>query len=327
MTGGGGFLGKAMVKQLLEAGVKVRNFSRQKYPELEKLGVELYSGEISDPKAVAEACKDCDIVYHVAAKPGIWGPYEEYHRINFTGTENVIKACRVQGVQRLVYTSSPSVVFDGTDMEGVNESVRYPDHYEAYYPQTKAMAEKAVMAANDKNLATVSLRPHLIWGPEDNHLVPRIVSRARSGQLKIVGDGRNKIDTIYIENAADAHLMAADKLTTGAPCAGKTYFITQGDPRPAGEIINGIVAAAGLPPVTSHVPAKIAYAIGWGMETWYGFWGIKEEPRLTRFVAAELATAHWFNVEAATRDLGFTPKVTIEEGFRRLAEWLKTKPF
>ena len=133
------------------------------------------------PRRSCSAVAGCDIVFHVAAKAGVWGPYDAFYRANVLGTKNVIAACRQNGIRRLVHTSSPSVVFDGTDMEGVDESVPYPDHYEAFYPQTKAEAEQLVLQANDDTLATVALRPHLIWGPEDNHLVPRILERGARG--------------------------------------------------------------------------------------------------------------------------------------------------
>ena len=187
VTGGGGFLGAAIVRGLLARGTAVRSFSRQSYPALDALGVEQVQGDIADTAAVTAAARGCGVVFHVAAKPGIWGDYAGYHRTNVVGTSSVIAACRAAGVQRLIYTSSPSVVFDGRDMEGVDESVPYPAHYEAHYPRTKALAEQAVIAANDAQLATVSLRPHLIWGPGDNHLLPRMVARARAGQLRRIG--------------------------------------------------------------------------------------------------------------------------------------------
>jgi nucleoside-diphosphate-sugar epimerase len=325
VTGGGGFLGKAIVKRLLAKGFTVRSFSRKAYPELKALGVEQISGEISDPGAVLSACRDCDIVFHVAARPGIWGDYQEYYRINFVGTENVIGACRKLKIPRLVYTSSPSVVFDGRDCEGLDESMPYPAHYETAYPETKALAEKAVLAANSPEFMTVSLRPHLIWGPEDNHLVPRIVQRAKAGVLRFVGDGKNRVDTIYIDNAADAHMCAAEHLQPGAPCLGKPYFITQNDPRTIADFLNGVLKAAGLPPETRTVPATLAYAAGWAMETFYSWTGKQDEPRMTRFLARELSTHHWFNVQAATRDLGFTPTISIDEGFQRLTDWFAGK--
>ncbi|MEJ2202357.1 MAG: NAD-dependent epimerase/dehydratase family protein, partial [Desulfuromonadaceae bacterium] len=202
VTGGGGFLGKAIVKLLRQRGMATRSFSRSAYPELETLGVEHVRGELADAAAVNRAVEGCDLVFHVGAKAGVWGSYEEFYQANMVGTRNVINACRQAGVQKLVYTSSPSVVFNGRDMEGVDESVPYPERFKAHYPRTKAEAERLVLAANGPELATVALRPHLIWGPEDNHLVPRILERGRQGALCRFGRRPCLVDTCYIDNAA-----------------------------------------------------------------------------------------------------------------------------
>lgn len=318
VTGGGGFLGLAIVKMLRQRGDEVRSLSRQEYAALKELGVEQVRGDLGDPTAVSSAAKGCDIVFHVAAKAGVWGPYEDYHRANVLGTENVIAACCGQGIQRLVYTSSPSVVFNGRDMEGVNESVPYPDHFEAHYPHTKALAEQRVLAANDAHLATVALRPHLIWGPGDNHLLPRLVMRSRAGQLRRIGTQRNKVDTIYIDNAAEAHLLAADKLAPGSAVAGNAYFISQGEPIELWEMINRMLNAAGEPRVTRTVPAALALFVASCLEAWGRITGSDKEPRLTKFMAREMTTAHWFDISAAKRDFGYAPRVSIAEGLERL---------
>jgi nucleoside-diphosphate-sugar epimerase len=322
VTGGGGFLGKAIVARLIARGDKVTSFARGHYPELQALGVNVVQGDLGNTDAVQRAAAGCDIVFHVAAKPGIWGPYQEYYRTNVLGTENIITACRACGIARLVFTSTPSVVFDGKDQEGIDESAPYPEHYHAYYPQTKALAERLVLQANDSRLATVALRPHLIWGPGDNHLVPRILARARAGMLRRVGRRDNLVDCVYIDNAADAHLLAADRLAPGAPIAGKAYFISQGAPWPLWDLVNAILNAANLPPVTRTVAPSVAYGAGWALEMTYRLLGLTGEPRMTRFLARELSTAHWFNIDAARRDLGFAPAVSIEEGLRRLRAWL-----
>ena len=322
VTGGGGFLGKSIVRLLRNQGVAVRSFSRQEYPALAALGVEQQQGQLSDPDAVTAAAKGCDLVYHVAAKAGVWGSCAEYYRTNVVGTENIIRACRVQQVPRLVYTSSPSVVFDGSDMEGVDESVPYPARYHSFYPQTKAQAEQLVLAANDAGLATVALRPHLIWGPEDNHLVPRILERGKKGALRKLGRRPCLVDTIYIDNAAEAHLQAAEHLAAGSAVAGKAYFLSNGEPLPLWEMINRILAAGDLPPVTASMPPALAYAIGAVLEKVYALCKIEGEPRMTRFVARELSTAHWFDLSAAKRDFGYRPQVTVAEGLRRLQRWL-----
>lgn len=322
VTGGGGFLGGAIVRLLLERGVEVVSFSRRHYPELEQIGVKQTQGDLADQDPVASAVEGCDTVFHVAGKPGIWGPYEEYYRTNVEGTENVISACQRHGVRRLIYTSSPSVIFDGKDMEGVDESVPYPDHYETHYPKTKAIAERMVLKANAPELATVVLRPHLIWGPGDNHLVPRIIDRGKRGRLCQIGRRANLIDSVYVDNAAEAHLLAAERLAPGSAVAGKVYFVSQGEPLPVWELINRILAAAGLPPVTRRVPSGAAYAAGWILESLYKGFKLKGEPPMTRFVARELSTAHWFNTDAARRDLGYTPQISIDEGMQRLARYL-----
>lgn len=322
VTGGGGFLGGAIVRQLVARGDTVRNFSRGVYRELQQLGVEQVKGDLADRDQLLAAASGCDIVFHVAAKAGIWGNYADFHRANVTGTEHVIAACRTLGIGRLVYTSSPSVVFDGNDVEGGDESLPYPVHFEAHYPKTKAMAEKLVLAANGPELATVSLRPHLIWGPGDNHLVPRIVARAKSGKLRRIGSNPCLVDTVYVENAAAAHLMAADRLSPNSPCAGKSYFITNNDPIPLWEMVNQILAAAGLPPVTRTVSPGIAYAAGALCEHLWTLLPLKGEPPMTRFVARELSTAHWFDISAARRDLGYEPKIPIAEGLKHLKTWL-----
>jgi 2-alkyl-3-oxoalkanoate reductase len=321
VTGGGGFLGSAIVRQLLERGDQVVSFSRGEYPELAALGVEQRRGDLCEARAVAEAASGCDTVFHVAAKAGIWGDYQEYYRANVLGTENVLAACRLHGISRLVYTGSPSVVFDGSDVENGDESLPYPARYKAFYPQTKALAEQAVLAANSDTLATVSLRPHLIWGPGDNHLAPRIVAKGRAGKLRRIGTRLCLVDTVYVDNAALAHLNAADRLTPGAVPAGNAYFITNGEPVPLWDMVNRILAAAGVAPVTRAVSPGFAYAAGAVCELFWGTFRLGGEPPMTRFVARELSTAHWFNPSAARTDLGYQPVVSIDQGLERLKEW------
>lgn len=326
VTGGGGFLGGVIVRLLRKRRDLVRSFSRGAYPELDHLGVDQLQGDLADREALIRAAQGCDVIFHVAAKAGIWGSYADYHRANVTGTENVLAVCQALGIGRLVYTGSPSVVFDGRDVEGGDESLPYPARYEAYYPRTKALAEQLVLAANSPALATVSLRPHLIWGPGDNHLVPRIVAKGRAGRLRRIGNRPCLVDTVYVDNAAQAHLLAADRLAPGAAMAGKAYFITNGEPLPLWEMVNRILAAAGLPPVTRSMSPRLAYAAGILCEGLWTVLPMQGEPPMTRFVAHELATAHWFNISAARRDFDYAPTVSIEEGLERLREWFTTSP-
>lgn len=322
VTGGGGFLGGAIVRLLVGRGDTVRSFSRGEYPELERLGVAQFRGDLADGEAVSRAVAGCDIVFHVAAMAGVWGRFSDYHRANVLGTENVIAACRSRGISRLVYTGSPSVVFDGRDVEGGNESLPYPTHYEAHYPATKAMAERLVLAANSPALATVSLRPHLIWGPGDNHLVPRIIARGKAGGLRRIGRRLCLVDTVYVDNAAQAHLLAADRLAPGAAPAGRAYFISNGEPIPLWEMVDRILAAAGLPPVSRGMPLWAALTAGGLCEWLWRLFPLSGEPPMTRFVAREMATAHWFDISAARRDFGYSPAICIDEGLRRLEGWL-----
>src|SRR4029079_19235895 len=190
--------------------------------------VKVVRGDIRDARSVSDACRDVDAVFHTAALAGVWGNPIEYHGINVVGTQNVLAGCRQHGVQKLIFTSSPSVVFDGRPQVGADESLPYAESFLCPYPQTKAIAERAVLAANGKDgLTTVALRPHLIFGPRDPHLLPRVVQRAATGRLRRVGDGTNLVSVSYVENAADAHLRACDALSPTAACAGKAYFINE----------------------------------------------------------------------------------------------------
>jgi 2-alkyl-3-oxoalkanoate reductase len=325
VTGGGGFLGKAIVKRLIEQGDHVSSFCRSHYPALESLEVKQICGDITDKGAVEKAVRGMEIVFHVAAKPGVWGTYEEFYRPNVMGTQNIINACLKLHVPYLIHTSSPSVIFDGSDMEGVNESVPYPDHYPAHYPQTKAVAEKAVRKISSE-IGTICLRPHLIWGPEDNHLVPRILARAKAGRLIKVGKGKNKVDVTYIDNAADAHVLAAQRLSENPGLSGQVYFISQAEPIPLWDMVNAILKAGGLSPVKRSISPHAAYLLGTCFERLFKIFHIQKEPPMTRFLAEELAKAHWFDISAAERDLGYHPRVSTQEGLRKLEEWLSEHP-
>lgn len=323
VTGGGGFLGGAIVNRLIKRGDQVRSLSRRFYPELETQGVEQIQGDISDLAVVTKACAETDVVFHVAAKPPPWGKYEAYYRTNVVGTENVIESCKHQTVARLVYTSTPSVVFDGTDKEGADESVPYPAKYSADYPRTKALAEQKVLAAADHSLRTVALRPHQIWGPGDPHFVPRLIALAK--ELKQIGRGKNLVDTTYIDNAAEAHVLAADRLAENPGISGNKYFISQDEPIPVWDMINAILKAAELEPINGSVSYRAAWTIGAVLEFFYRTFNIAGEPKMTRFLADAVAKSHWFDISAAKRDLGYSPTISTQEGLRRLGDWLQSK--
>ncbi|MBN2381351.1 NAD-dependent epimerase/dehydratase family protein [bacterium] len=326
VTGGGGFLGQVIVRQLLDRGERVTVFSRGDYPQLRTLGVNLIRGDIRQIAPVRLAVSGMDAVIHTAARVVMWGPYQEFYTTNVIGTKNLLEACRILSVPRFIYTSSPSVAYGRRGCEGIDENAPYPVEYDSFYSQTKAEAERLVLQANDRHLATCALRPHLIWGPEDNNLVVRIVDRARSGRLRIVGRGDNLVDTTYVDNAAEAHLLALDRLWPGSNIAGRTFFISQDQPMSVKEMINRIVQAAGLPSVTQHISVKKAALIGACCELVYRLLKLKNEPPMTRFLAYQLSCPHWFDLSAAKEYLGYQPRTSIDQGMTKLAQWLTSTP-
>ena len=321
ITGGGGFLGLYITEQLLDRGERVRVFCRGDYSRLTKLGVEVVRGDVRDAGAVLSACEGIDTVFHTAAVPGVWGSWKMFHGINTQGTLNVIEACRENGVAKLVYTSSPSVVYDGKSHENACEAdLTYPASHLCHYPHSKALAEQAVLAANGvEGLATCSLRPHLIWGPRDNHLIPRLIQRARSGRLRRVGNGGNLISMAYIENVAAAHLQAADALTLESPVAGQAYFINEPEPVNLWDWIDELIGLVGLPPVKKSISARSAWNIGTVLEILYKTLRLPGEPPMTRFVASQLSNSHCYNVSKAKRDFRYRPLVNYEDAMQRLA--------
>ncbi len=331
VTGGGGFLGRAIVEQLLARGDRVRSFSRGAYPELETLGAEVVRGDLRDLDALATAFEgeSIDCVFHAAACPGIGVRWHDYFETNVLGTRQVIEMCRRYRVPRLVLTSSPSAVFAGKDQCGVDESVDYGIAWlkknGGHYSRSKALAEQEVLQAHKPGrLATCALRPHLIWGPHDQHLIPRLIARARSGRLRRVGDGQNLVDTIYVENAAEAHLQAADALAVeNSPVDGKAYFLSQSEPVNCWQWIDEILALADLPPVGKSVSFPTAWRLGKLCEAVYRVLRLKSEPPMTRFLAAQLATSHWFDISAARQDFGYQPRISTEQGMQRLGLWLR----
>lgn len=326
VTGGGGFLGQALCRGLIERGHHVVSFNRGHYPALAALGVGQIQGDLADANAVHHAAAGMDAIFHNAAKAGAWGSYKSYHLANVVGTQNVLDACRVHGIGRLVYTSTPSVTHRATHPVegGTADSVPYGEGFKAPYATTKLIAEKAVLAANGAELATVALRPRLIWGPGDQQILPRLVDRARTGRLRIVGDGSNRVDTTYIDNAAQAHFDAFDHLAPGAACAGKAYFISNGEPKPMAELLNALLDAAGAPRVDKRLSFKAAYRIGAVCETLWTLLPLKGEPPMTRFLAEQLSTSHWYDMAPARRDFGYVPRVSFNEGITRLKASLRS---
>jgi len=326
VTGGGGFLGYAIVCQLNAIGHEIATYSRQSYTALKQLGVSQNLGDLSDFNALKHAMDGCEAVFHVAAKTGTWGKYKDFYTTNVQGTKNVILACRELEIRNLIFTSSASVVFHGKNSEGHNESLPYPKKYNAFYPKTKAVAEQLVITANDDHLKTVCIRPHLIWGPGDPYFLPRLAERSKKGKLRLLGHPTNLVDCTYIDNAASAHILALKQLLHNPiQVEGKTYFISQDDPIPIAEFINKMLASADLPPVSNYVSPKVAYLAGWFLEWFYRTFRISTEPLITPFLAQQLSSSHWYNISASKHDFGYEVGVSIEEGMERLRKWvLKT---
>ncbi|MCU8070768.1 2-alkyl-3-oxoalkanoate reductase [Shewanella oncorhynchi] len=344
VTGAGGFLGKAICLRLLTAGIKVTGFARGHYPELEALGVVMLQGDLVNKDLLQQAMQGCDIVFHVASKAGVWGDRDSYFCPNVKGAANVIAACKALKIDKLVYTSTPSVTFSGQDESGIDESTPYATRFLNHYAHSKAIAEKMMLDANQVGdmplenpdvtqvssqvttqatapyaLKTVALRPHLIWGPGDPHLVPRVLSRGRLGKLKLVGREDKLVDTIYIDNAAYAHVLAALELCQAKPkCQGKAYFLSNDEPITMAKMLNLILACDALPPVTKRVPQSVAYVVGAVLESIHYLLKKQEEPMMTRFVARQLSCSHYFDISAAKRDLGYRALVSINQGMARL---------
>lgn len=321
ITGGNGFVGRYIVEQLLARGDRVRVLGRGSYPELAALGAECVRADLAAPDtsgALASAMRGVEVIFHVAAKAGVWGSFDDFYRNNVTATQRVVRAAERAGVPKLVYTSSPSVAIGEADLEGVDESTPYPERYLAPYPQTKAMAERFVLARTE--LATTAIRPHLIWGPRDPHIFPRLLARARSGRLAQIGDGTNLVDVTYVENCAEAHILAADRLGERSPLRGRAYFIGQERPVNLWQFINEVVTRAGLKPVRRKLSLATALRLAGAMEATYRALGIGAEPPLTRLAVTQMARSHWFDHSAAQRDFGYGPRISIEEGLRRTVD-------
>ena len=311
VTGGGGFVGKALCKELLALGFEVHSIARGDYPELRRLGVKTHQGDLSEKGDWTKVFADTEAVFHTASKVDMWGELDDFYKVNVIGTRNVIEACTKHNVSILVYTSSPSVIADGTDARGIDESKPYPVNHAAHYPATKAQAEKLVLM--QKDLKVVSLRPHLIWGPGDTHLVPMILQRAKAGKLTQIGKGTNVVDVCFIDDCVQAHICAYNKLSSNnwQKASGRAYFISQDEPIKMWDWMNRIVTRSGLPPIKRKIPFKLAYSLATVSEYIAKIFGKK--PALTRFLVSQMATSHFFNIDAAKNILGYRPKYSISQ--------------
>ncbi|MCC6511107.1 MAG: NAD-dependent epimerase/dehydratase family protein [Pirellulaceae bacterium] len=325
VTGYGGFLGQAIVRLLLAAGYAVRGLARSSYPHLVQAGVEPFVGSITDRQAVLAAVEGCDAVIHTAALAGVWGPWEDYYRTNTMGTSHILEAAVRTNCRTIVLTSSPSVTFAAVHQSGIDETTPYPQKWLCHYPHTKALAESAVLrAASTGSVWACSLRPHLIWGKGDPHLMPRVVQRARARQLKRVGTGENLIDIVHVDNAATAHLLALQKLLArDAAVNSQAFFITDGQPLRCWQWISRILDTAGVAIPTGSIGYRTAYRVGALLEALHSICRIRSEPRMTRFVAAQLALDHYFSIDKARRLLGYQPQSLLESAMEECRPWLR----
>ena len=322
VTGGGGFIGRYVVKKLLDRGDRVRILGRKNYPDFQKLGVEIVQADLRQNQAVEKACRGMDCVFHIGSLTGIWGKRRDFYQTNVMGTRHIISGCHKHGVPKLIYTSSPSVVYDQGDQINIDETTPYPKKYLCPYPETKAIAEQLVLGANDnQKLATTALRPHLVIGPGDTNLIPRLLDRAKRGKLMIVGDGTNRVDLTYVENVAHAHLLAADKLIPHSPIAGEAFFISQGEPVILWEWINRLLEKMDIPKITKSISLAKAKKIGRLIEIVYHILHLQKDPPMTRFVASQLGTSHYFNISKAKKYLGYTPIISLKEGVDILVKY------
>lgn len=318
VTGGGGFLGRALCLQLIASGFCVRAIQRGEYPELAARGIVCFREDLAKPSnAFASIFDGVHVVFHVAAKVDMWGPYEDFYRVNVTGTQNVLNAAQSAGVPFFVYTSSPSVIASGVDLRGVDETVPYPQSYSANYPKTKSIAERAVLDASGDGICTCALRPHLIWGPGDTNLIPTVLERAKAGRLVQVGAGENKVDLTYIDDCVAAHLCALTALEQKPDQAGgKSYFISQGDPVGLWQWINEILERHNMPPVKRKIPVRLAHTLAALFEL-VARLRPGTEPLFTRFLVEEMATDHYFDISRARELLGFIPRYSVAEALER----------
>ena len=322
VTGASGMLGGGTATALAERGDDVTVLQRRPAG----LGLREVLGDVSDEAAVRAAVRGHDAVLHLAAKVNITGAEADYRRVNVDGTRAVVAACRQEGVQRLVHVSSPSVAHAGASLVGEGAGPADPAAARGPYARTKAEAELVALAADGPALAVLAVRPHLVWGPGDTQLVSRIVDRGRRGRLPLMGPGAVLVDTTYVTNAVDALVAALDRCTPDA-VHGEALVVTNGEPRPIAEILGALCRAGGAPEPTRHVPVPLAAAAALLAE---GLWALRpgsdEDPPFTRFLVEQLSTAHWFDQRRTREALGWTPRVSLDEGFDELTRWYAGRP-
>jgi nucleoside-diphosphate-sugar epimerase len=321
VTGGGGFLGTSLCKQLVELGHKVFSLSRSHYSHLNELGVEQISADITDVDCLESVFSDFnfDVIFHVAAKAGVWGAPKDFYNINFLGTKNLVEMAKKNKIRKFIYTSTPSVAFGNTPLEGADESIPYPEKYYCEYAKTKSMGEQLVLANSSEDFQVCALRPHLIWGNGDPHILPRLCEKAKDNKLKIIGSGLNKVDIIYVDNAARAHVLAMQKLGPKSVVNGSAYFLGQKEPVKLWSFINSMLESKDLKPVEKNISFSLAYKLGAIFEVIYNMFSIyKKDPPMTRFVAMQMGMSHYFSHEKSLSDLGDYQLISTLDGLKKL---------
>lgn len=325
VTGAGSLLLGGVAAALHARGDEVVCLQRRPVTFAGSDDVQQVLADVRDQSAVKSAATGCDAIVHGAARVGVVGSWSEFEGVNVKGTANVLYNARACGVSRFVYVSTPSVAHSGHSIVGAGADPAVIGRRGAFYAESKAIAELATLAANTDEMGVVAVRPHLVWGPGDTQLVGRIVERAEAGRLAMIGDGSALIDSTYIDNAISAHIAALDAVAPRAACAGRAYVIANGEPRTVHELIEGICLAAGVPFAPRHVPTKVALGLGSVVErVWPRL--RDDEPPITRFLAEQLGTAHWFDPRPARDDLGWSPHVSLAEGFELLRQWFAANP-
>jgi len=319
VTGASGMLGRATALALLERGDEVCVLQRRPagLPCREVLG------DVADPDVVGRGLAGQDAVVHLAAKVDVVGRWADYAHANVEGTREVVAGCRAQGVPRMVHVSSPSVAHAGRPLVGAAADRADPRHARGHYARSKAVAERVALRADFESLAVLAVRPHLVWGPGDTQLVARIVARADAGRLPVLGAGTALIDTTYVDNAGAALVAAVDACGTAH---GEALVVSNGEPRPVREVLTRLCRAAGVPGPRRRVPAWAGHVAGAAVEAVWAATGRRDTPPLTRFLAEQLTTAHWFDQRRTREVLGWRPHVDLEEGFTRLSEWYACSP-
>lgn len=318
VTGASGMLGGAVADLLAGRGDTVSVMQRRsaggRHREL--------LGDVRSRADVRRAVEGQDAVVHLAAKVDVVGDWMDFVNTNVRGTSHVVEALRAQGGGRLVQVSSPSVSHTGRSLVGAPAGPATPMRARSHYARTKAAAELFALNADAPGMPVVAVRPHLVWGPGDTQLVGRIAERARQGRLAMVGRGTAMLDTTYVDNAAEAIVAALDR---AEQAHGQALVVTNGEPRPVGELVADICRAVGAPPPRLRVPRPVARAVGTLVE---GAVVVADrlpgvppvsQPPLTRFVVEQLATAHWFDQRHTREVLDWSPRVSLAEGLARLA--------